>query len=161
MRKLSIDETLFLQAFEQDVDFNYIDVYQLTCLDLETGEVISVFEDDAEAEMTAGIEPKDNAALREQIEASPERYVEIPGRDHGEHHDILREFLSSPWTDDQELRKQAQDAYSGSIGGWREAVENLDVVHAYYAFRERKIKALAEEFLLEHGVEPVWCNSLV
>ena len=30
--------------------------------------------------------------LREKVDTSPERYLLIPGRDHGEHHDILREF---------------------------------------------------------------------
>ena len=62
-----------------------------------------VFEDDDDAEMYAGIDPRENAALRSKIDTYPETYLQIPGRDHGEHHDILRDFLNSNWTDDEEL----------------------------------------------------------
>ena len=65
--------------------------------------------------MSAGIEPEENQALRERINASPERYLEIPGLSHGEYYGILKEFLNSDWTDDDELWQRAQDAYSGSI----------------------------------------------
>lgn len=82
----------------------------------------------------------------EKIKASPERYLEIPDRDHGEHHDILQDFLSSNWTDDEELWTRARQAYSGSIGRWKQEVEKQDVVHSYYEFRDRKVKELAEEF---------------
>ena len=41
--------------------------------------------------MEAGIAPEENSALREGIEAAPARYLEIPGRGHDEHHDLLRD----------------------------------------------------------------------
>jgi hypothetical protein len=106
--------------------------------------------------MWAGMKPEENAALREKVEAAPERYLEIRGRDHGEHHDILREFLNSNWTDDKNLRAQTRNAYSGSIGGWKEEVDNENVVNAYYDFRERKIREFAEEFLHENDIQPIW-----
>jgi len=59
--------------------------------------------------MYAGIDPEENAALRTQIDKYPDRYLEIPGRDHGEHLDILRDFLNSNWTDDKELWTLAQN----------------------------------------------------
>ncbi|MHC5077331.1 MAG: hypothetical protein ACYTFM_13030, partial [Planctomycetota bacterium] len=127
-----------------------------TYLDLETGEVLWIYEEDDDAELESGIEPEENAALREKINTSPERYLLIPGRDHGEHHDILREFLKSDWTDDEELRLRAQDAYTGSIGRWMEAVDAQEAVHAYFGFREHKIKELAEEFFKEQDIQPVW-----
>ena len=155
MRKIPVDESMFILAFERDVDFH--DHFpQSTYLDLETGEVVWIFEEDDEAEFETGIEPEENAALREQINTSPKRYLLIPGRDHAEHHDILRDFLKSHWTDDEELRLWAQDAYAGSIGRWMEAVNDQEVVHAYFRFREHKIKELAEEFLKESGIQPVW-----
>jgi hypothetical protein len=155
MRKVPVDESMFIHAFERDVDYH--DHFpQSTYLDLETGEVIWIYEDDDEAEFEVGIEPEENAALREKIDTSPERYLLIPGRDHGEHHDILREFLNSHWTDDEELRLFALNAYTGSIGRWMEEVNDQEVVHAYFRFREHRIKELAEEFLNESGIQPVW-----
>ena len=145
---------MFMDAFERDEDFEQYS--QSTHLDLETGKIVWVFDEDDDAEMWAGISSVENAAIREQVEAAPEGYLEIRGRNHGEHHDILREFLTSNWTDDEALRKQAYDAYSGSIGGWKEAVGNQDVVDSYYEFREQKIKELAEAFLNEHDIQPIW-----
>ena len=106
--------------------------------------------------MYAGIDPDENADLRNQIEAYPERYLEIPGRGHGEHHDILRDFLNSNWTDNEELRSRARNAYFGSIGGWKEEVDNQDALHAYYDFRDQRIKDMAEEFLRENDIHPIW-----
>ena len=59
--------------------------------------------------MYAGIEPNENAALREKIDESHEMYLQIPGRDHCKHHDILQDFLKSKWTDDEELWIRARD----------------------------------------------------
>ncbi len=50
MRSVQINELMFIHAFERDVDFH--DEYpQSSYLDLETGEVIWVFEEDEDAEM--------------------------------------------------------------------------------------------------------------
>lgn len=144
-----------MDAFERDVDFH--DTYPQTAyLDLETGDVIWVFENDGDAEMVAGIKPEENEAVRDRIEASLERYIEIPGRDHSEHHDILRDFLASDWTEDKELRIRAREAYTGSIGRWRDRIDNRAVVHAYYDFRDSRIREMADEYLREHGIAPIW-----
>jgi hypothetical protein len=82
--------------------------------------------------------------------------LEIPGRDHAEHHDILQDFLHSNWTDDDELWALARNVYSGSIGRWKEAVDNLDAVHAYYGIWDQRIKQMAEEFFGEHDMQPIW-----
>ena len=154
MRSLQINQVLFIDAFERDIDFQVMDP-QSNFLDKETGEVVWVFEDDEDAENIAGIKPEENDVIRERIEASPERYIEIPVLSHGEHHDILREFLYSDWTDDKELMSKAQQAYSGSIGRWKEAVDRRDFEHAYYEFRDRKIMEMAEEFLHAHHIDPL------
>ena len=106
--------------------------------------------------MAAGIKPEENKTVWERVDAYPERYIEIAGLTHGEHHRILREFLYSNWTDDKGLMTEAQQAYSGSIGRWKEAINRRDVEHAYYEFRERKIMEMAEEFLHEHNIDPLW-----
>ena len=70
--------------------------------------------------------------------------------------EILQEFLNSNWTDNRELWKRARDAYTGSIGRWIDAVGDRNVVHSYYDFRDTKIKEMAEEFLQEHDIKPLW-----
>jgi len=152
---ISIDELMFMHAFERDIDFQEMSP-QSAYLDLERGNVIWVFEEDDDAEFYAGIESAENRDIRERIAASPENYLEVPGRDHSEHHKILQEFLSSGWTEDKELIHRVREAYSGSIGRWKEEVEDERVVRSYYDFREKKIKQLAEEHLREHLIEPNW-----
>ena len=155
LQLLSVDWIFFSLAFARDVDFH--DTFsQSTFLDRDTGEIIWVFEDDDDAESAAGISPEENQATWQLIEEAPERYLEIPGLDHGDHHEILRAFLNSDWTDDEGLRRTARDAYAGSIGGWKDAVNDRDIVHAFHDFQEQKATEMAEDFLRSHGIEPEW-----
>ena len=126
MRTISIAEFSFFDAFGRDV------------------------------EMAAGIDPGENQKLRDKIDSSADTYLEIPGRSHAEHHEILQKFLKSNWTSDGEVRKRAYDAYSGSIGRWIEAVGDRNAVHSYYNFRDLKLKEMAEEFLKTHGIKALW-----
>ena len=156
LQKLVIDEILFGCAFDRDVDFH--DAYpQSAYLDRQTGEVIWFYEDDNDAELEAGcLAAEEFRKNRQIIEATPEQYLEIPGLDHGDHHDLLKDFLSSNWTDDDGLRRYAQDAYYGSIGGWKKSVDDESIIHAFYDFRDRMTTEMAEAFLRSHGIEPVW-----
>ena len=155
MRTISIAEISFFDAFGRDADFH--DLYpQAAYLDIEKRDVIWIFEEDQDAEMAAGIDPGENQKLREKIDSSAETYLEIPGRSHAQHHEILQKFLQSNWTNDGELWKRAYDAYSGSIGRWIDAVGDRNVLHSYYNFRDSKIKEIAEEFLQEHDIKPRW-----
>lgn len=61
----------------------------------------------------------------EKINASPERYLEIPDRDHGEHHDILQDFLSSNWTDDEERPEHDRGIQALSVGGSRKLTSRM------------------------------------
>jgi hypothetical protein len=154
-RKVPIDEFLLLDAFGRDVDFH--DAYpQSVYLNIETGELLWLWQDDEDASMDGGIPPEENAAIRQNIETSPASYLEIPGRDHGEHHEILKDFLDSNWTDDDDARLMARSAYFRSIGGWIKGVNNDQAGSAYYDFRDHAIKSRAEQFLNEHGIEPLW-----
>lgn len=154
-RKLTIDQSLFMMAFGRDVDYHHI-VSQLTYLDRRTGELIWFYETDDDAYMEAGIPADENRQERERVAADSDRYLEIPGLDHGNHHEILKAFLNSDWTDDEQQRRNAEMAYFGSIGGWEESVNDQDVVHSFYDFRDQKIRMLAEEFLQENGINPDW-----
>jgi len=153
VKALSIDMTLFLMAFDRDVD--YENPAQLAYLDLVSGSVIWFFEEDEDAEMY-GLDTEENAAERSRIGYDPGRFLLIPGLSHGEHHDILKSFLASGWTDDDRQRSFAQNAYTGSIGRWKKTITDQDTIHAYYRFRDQRIAELAESFLLENGVKVEW-----
>ena len=73
MHKFILNESEFIHAFERDEVFSD-PCSQSAFLDLETGDVIWVFEEDDDAEMYAGIDPEENAALRTQIDKYPDRY---------------------------------------------------------------------------------------
>jgi len=113
-----------------------------------------VYEKDEDAE-GQGIPAEENRAMHDRIEAAPDQDLKIPGLHHGDHHKILQEFLDSDWTDDKETWSNAQNAYTGSIGRWKNSVED-EVVYAFYGFRESKLNQMAKEFLREHGIEPQW-----
>ena len=144
-----------MMAFGRDVDYH--DAHpQRTWLDRSTGNVIWFHECDEDAFFEAGIPAEENREERERIEADPERYLEIPGLDHGEHHGILKKFLGSDWTDDETRRRRTGAAYTGSIGRWMRDVGDEGAVRAFREFREARIAAMAEEFLRDNGIVPDW-----
>ena len=155
MRTLSIDRSFFTMAFGRDVDYHDWPPRRFL-LDRSTGEVLWFYERDEDAFFEAGMPAKENREERERVEAEPERYLEIPGLDHGEHHGILREFLRSDWTGDEVRLLRADAAYSGSIGRWMRDVGHEEAVRAFRAYREARIAAMAEEFLRDNGVVPEW-----
>ena len=154
-RSLAIDKFLFTMAFGRDVDYHDV-VPQLSYLDRCTGEVIWIYETDDDAYMEAGIPADENREVRERVERVSGRYLEIPGLDHGDHHEILKAFVRSDWTDDEVQRLNAETAYFGSIGGWKESVNDKDAVHIFYDFSDERVTMLAEEFLQKNGIAPIW-----
>jgi hypothetical protein len=155
LKKLTIERFSFELAFSHAPDPNCA-CTQFAYLDRQTGEAIWVYENDEDAEAEAQIPAEENRAVRQRTEAAPERYLDIPGLDHGDDHDILRAFLESDWTDDDALWRETKHAYRGSIGRWKRAVNDRDVIHAYHDFSDRRAAEMADEFLREHGIEPDW-----
>jgi hypothetical protein len=156
LRKLPIDKSMFVMAFEQDISYPQFEADQCCYLDRETGELIWLFEDDEDAELIVGLPAAENREIRERVDAAPERYLEIAGLEHGEHHRILLDFLYSDWTDDEALWRRTRDLYNGSIGRWKKALRDRDILHAFYDFQERRVTEMAAEFLQYHGIEPDW-----
>ena len=152
---LGIDRGLFAMAFGRDVDYHDT-LPQLIYLDRQTGDIVWLYGSDNDATMEAGIPADENRMGRQAIKAEPERYLEIPGLDHDDHHRILRRFLMSDWTRDKGRRHRAEDAYRGSIGKWKRDVGDDDAINAFYDFRDAEIEAMAKAFLRENGIEPVW-----
>jgi len=153
--KLAIDRMDFEMAFDRDADAYDADV-TFAYLDRQTGKVLWVYENDEEAENEANIPAAENRALREAIAAAPGRYLEMPGLDHGDRHDMLRAFIRSDWTDDEALWRRVYEAYTGSIGRWKKAVRDRSVVDAFNDFQERRAAEMGEDFLRNHGIEPEW-----
>ena len=106
---MDIEGFLFLMAFGRDVDCHDRS-RQFTYLDRRTGDVIWLYEEDQDAYMETGIPEEENRPGRERVAAEPERYLFVPGLEHREHHRILRDFLWSEWTEDEDRRQHAADA---------------------------------------------------
>jgi hypothetical protein len=155
MKDLVIDEALFNQAFARDIDFEDV-APQSAYLNTENGDLVWVYHDNEDAHSEAGIPPERAEAIRQQITASPEQYLEIPGLNHSDHHDILQAFIDSDWTEDEEAKSLARSAYHGSIGWWKTVVDDEHIIHVYYDFRYERTQQMAEEFLREHGINPQW-----
>jgi len=155
IRKLNIDKGQFVMAYGRDVDY-HDQTSEATYLDRCTGKLLWIYEIDDDAYMMAGLSAEENRQERERIAGEPSRFLEVPGLDHGDHHDILKMFLRSDWTEDEERWRMVGDAYTGSIGRWKDDVGDRDVIHAFYDFQDKTIGEMAEEFLLENLIEPVW-----
>lgn len=162
MRKLKIDDvTRFLlrEAFKQDADYELNP--QLYYLDLSTGDVTWVYERDEDAAHVTGYSLEKNREERLSLQSQPDRFVLIPGLSHADHHAILLAFLSSDWTDDEQSRARAEDAYSGSIGRWKKTIRqdyDEETEHAFYDYRDDRIDEMIDEFLRKNGFEPEYLD---
>jgi len=143
----------FLIAFKRDVNFH--DHYPMnTYLDFESGFIMYIYKNDIDAFNDAGISMKSNESDRIRIDKNPDRYLLIPGLSHGEHHSLLKKYLDSTITDEEEGSEVATK-YIGSIGAWKEAVGE-DEFNNYVSFRDREIKIFAKQFIEDHGFEVEW-----
>ena len=155
MKKLKIDQILFFNhAFSIDEGFQPYQDEAYLCK--ETGDLI----------FTAPKEPSDNyddvglVKYDETVAKNPDRYLQIPGRSHGEHHEILMDFLSSIKNSDsfhESEIKYANESYNGakSIGFWKKQVSE-EMYYAYTDFREKVLETEAEKWLRKNGIEVEW-----
>jgi hypothetical protein len=102
-----------------------------------------------------GVKSEVNRRLRVSLANNPERYVKIPGLSHGKQHEVLKEFLSSAWSDDKGEREDALAAYKSSIGGWKRSIGDSARI-AYECYREERLTEIAKAFLRARGIEPLW-----
>ena len=146
-----IDRKQFLHAFRRDTRF-HDHVPRRVYLDRQTGDVLWVYQNDTDAEahgMRAGL----NDEHRAQVAAAPERFLEIPGSTHDQHHQILRDFLQSDWTEDEHEKALARKVYAESIGGWIRSVENEHAVKAYFEYKEMRLREMAQQFLRDNHIK--------
>lgn len=149
---LEIDWISFQMAFGRDL-CNDGAVPCLTYLDSCLGDIwwVTKYDDDAECEL--GISERENRATRECMASDPDRFLFLPGLTHGEHHDILKEFLASAWTPDESRRRRVREVYFGSIGGWKKQVGDDQATVMYEDYRDARVREMAEDFLRRNGVE--------
>ena len=190
MRKLTIKKSDLADAINPVCQSE--DYPESAYLDLETGEVIWVFDEDQDAEDIVNIPAEQNRELRERIEADvtlvttfsffddtdededeqpeadepksraddddpPHRYLELTSDILEDDHVKIRRFLRSRWTDDEKLWDWAADAYHGSIGRWKREIDHHEtVMKAWREYEDADAQRSIDEFLAEHGIEPVW-----
>ena len=153
MRKLKIDQILFFNhAFSIDEGFQPYQDEAYLCK--ETGEFLFLIDKMADY--------YDSSCDKnyEAVAKNPDRYLQIPGRSHGEHHEILKDFLSSIEKSDsfsESKIKGANEAYYGakSIGFWKKQVSE-EMYNAYQDFREKVLETEGEEWLRKNGIEVEW-----
>ncbi len=146
-KTVSIDECEFLSAFGNDDDQR--EYY----LDLASGDIQVV------ADENIITDEADEVLERGRADAFPERYVRIPTRCivPGE---LLRRFVESEWTDDQDAKRSAMEAFhahDGRISHWRR--DSAVAESTYFAFQEferEHLKAEAECFLQASGIAAEW-----
>ncbi len=154
MRNLRVD----LDQLESIFEFRQSEFSepQQAYLDLQTGEILWVYESDDDYAAVMNHEPEVNAENRERVEAQPDRFIEIPECDTIDDNEMLRAFLATEWTSDEMLARRAREAYHGSIGKWKKDIDhNPEIIRAWRAFESKAAQRRALEFLAEHGVEPI------
>lgn len=154
MKKVPVDSMLFEMAFNRDTDFHEPYPF-VTYLDYVTGNILWLYKNGYGATMN-GVSSKENTAQRKSIASDKDRYLRIPGKSHGAHHGFLQEFLDSPWSSSESEMQAARSAYFGSIGGWIKTVDNQNAVDSYMEYKNKKLEELGSDFLLKHGIHPIW-----
>jgi hypothetical protein len=135
------DWYLVLEAFARDRDY-HDRVPQEAFLDRETGELLwfCVSNEDADE---FGLTPVENESLRQQVYADAHRFIRIPGRSHGELHELLREYLE---------KRPDLPPYCASIGLWKKQLESEDDFLDYRAFCAERLRPKLVQYLLSYGV---------
>ncbi len=154
MKHLAIDK-LFIEIFEIDRDYDVCDCSYY--LDIENGTVIVI---DSEFEQDETIWNGDSwisvDSMKQVIEENGDRFIEITGLSHSDHHDILWKFIQSNWTDDEEYLQKAREAYFGSIGGWKKEIGYDEyILNNWEVFKEEEILRRALKFFHDHQIEPL------
>lgn len=158
MRQLPVDISEIETAMEMGSD--WLEGEQWPYLDLETGQVIWVWEDDNAYAATMNADPVENEHNREAVESQPDRYVDIPDLESMDANDLLQDFLQSSWTTNEKLRRKASEAYHGSIGRWKKNIgRDPDILHAWKRYESQSVHRRALAFLAEHDIEPTEPNK--
>lgn len=125
-------------------------------LDRETGEFFWLYEDDDHFASATGEPAERNAEMHRRIDSEPTRYLGILPLDHRDFQRMLRDFLATDWTTDEDRREDARDAYTGAIGRWKRRVRDREAIEAFRRYETEQTLKRGEEFLRENGILPLW-----
>jgi len=159
---ITIDYTLFNMAFDIDEQFqdpDFIDRY----LAKNSGEILFIYREDSNAASCGG-DALENKKMKDLIKGNPDDYLEIIGRSHSKSHEILQNFLDSPWTDNENLKNYVKGLYNSSIGWWIKTVLNDNdlekernaIVEAYEKYKADTIEREKDTFLKQNGIKYKW-----
>ena len=155
LKEISVDEAPFRMAFEQDVPDPDID--DSVFLELGTGDVYWIADSDKDAATVWGISENENRTMRLKVKAEPDRYPNIPGLSHGEHHDILEDFLASDWIKDENMKNFANASYTRTISHWIEEVKDHEgILENYESFKQNEINRRIRDFFRGYGIRVKW-----
>jgi hypothetical protein len=138
---------MFKEAISRDVDFHNIypqDIY----LDLETGDILYVYESDSDAYLV-GFPKDENKKNRQEISRNPENFLKICGLSHGQQHEILKNFIRTY------AKSEKEGGYFRSIGGWKKTVDEA-TWEEFEKYQENEYCKIIEKFMAEKGIEPDW-----
>ncbi|MCK6580638.1 MAG: UPF0158 family protein [Anaerolineae bacterium] len=149
MRCLTINRADFEEAFE----LGSVDAEAY--LDLETGAVILLTEDDR---FSVDDSSDDGASLAAQVEAEFEtRFISIPRQDSREGYQDMERFIAT--LEDEHLREMLEVAIQGS-GAFRRFKDALyrhpDGQKAWYKFRDARVEARMQDWFEMHDLDVTW-----
>jgi len=154
MRRLPVNLDDLETAMQFDPD-SHIAESETPYLDLQTGSVLWIWESDEEFADTMNADPEANRRAREALAAEPDRFAPVPGLGVFDNNEMLQEFLDSRWTEDESLRRRAGNAYRGSIGRWKRAIDHDPaIIHAWHASEDKAVRRRALQILAEPSARP-------
>ena len=137
MRPVDIDEVCAAMEENSYEEYNYID--------LETGEVVTVFEYNDFPE---------NEELREAIEKEPERYIGIPSIPSHEFYRYMEEFIGTVSNETMRRKLGIAIQQRRPFRRFKDTVaQDPEEEIRWYEFRNNEIKREAIEWLEAEGIE--------
>lgn len=160
---LRIDEIPLLNQFGRDIHY-HDKQEQNVWLDKEDGSILYIYVNDEDS-IPNGVSESENRRSKRSVAQESSRYIRIPGLTHGECHLIHDEFLrwrndpesidqEGPIRDNDELRR-ARILQGNSIKRWKSESTDEEF-EAYNDYRDQRVKRLAERYLRERGINPIW-----
>ena len=126
---------------------------QTMYLDRTSGEIVWLFENDADAQATFGAGHR-NSDLRRLIRSAPGRFLKLPVIDIDQRATI-RDFIASHWGNNDPVRSGAEASFLAAPDRWLYDAD-ATVIHAYHEYENRRLRDQVERFLLENGIVPLW-----
>lgn len=146
LEKLDVGELIFTFTGQEAMGTS-----MQSYLDLETGELLQVFDFDAELVGDDAVE--ESRELNERIEREPARYARVPVLETQEEYLLMERFAES--LPDEEDRTDLQRALQGkgAFRRFKDAAHRIGKRDDWFAFQEAEVERLARRWLSGLGLE--------